>query len=419
MPNSSARRLPRPVAILAVAAAAADAFFFAWIFAARGTLGLALWAWGPRLAALAAVGLAGPLLAAAAFAAAPRSAAAPSGFRRAARLAASVLSGTASSLAFLVYAALAIGLAVVGRPAGTQASDGRPPLALVDRAAGVATAEPGVVRLSLSSDPHWGRAESDAEARAAVIASAASALPRRDAFVLLGDAVEVGSVEAQWAEARRGLAALDGLPLLALMGNHDAIVRGEGLFMRSFMPEGAAAARASGSPSPHCYALDAGPLRLVVLDLLWGDEDWDGRRAAWLEKTLESTPADKQVVVLSHCFFYSSGYVDEESGKAWYDHPGTTARIAPALEKHGVDLVVSGHNHYMELLEKGGTTYAVVGAMGGKPDPAPTYRSPHSVWFRRGGFGRLDLDADARGIELVFRDEAGAELHRAFLPARP
>jgi len=52
------------------------------------------------------------------------------------------------------------------------------------------------------------------------------------------------------------------------------------------------------------------------------------------------------------------------------DHEDTTRLISPLFEKYNVDLVISGHNHHMELLEKDGVTYVLEGvAGGGVPGP--------------------------------------------------
>ncbi|HEY9053923.1 MAG TPA: hypothetical protein VIO60_03815, partial [Rectinemataceae bacterium] len=115
-------------------------------------------------------------------------------------------------------------------------------------------------------------------------------------------------------------------------------------------------------------------------------------------------------------FFYASGYDDPELDKPWYDHYQNIPAVVPLLEKYGVDLVVSGHNHYQELLEMNGVTYAVIGAMGGKPDPSPAYVSPASKWIAVGEHGRLDLDFYADELVLTFRDSTGNPLHEKRIP---
>ncbi len=270
-----------------------------------------------------------------------------------------------------------------------------------------------VIRISLSSDAHWGKANANAAARESILKGIASASPARDAFFLLGDNVELGMETVQWKSEIADLERLiPTLPFRPLLGNHDAIAGGEYNFRRAFFPAG----MKSDSGSPYYYSVKVGEATFVVLNLPWGTENYDSRQAAWLEKTLAAIPQEKPVIVLSHSYFYASGYNDPRTGVPWFDHPENIPAISPILEKYKVDLVVSGHNHYMELLAKNGVAYAVIGSMGGIPDPVPSYTSPASLWFRQGGFGWLDLDIDATSIKLTFRDEHGTELKTATLP---
>ena len=67
----------------------------------------------------------------------------------------------------------------------------------------------------------------------------------------------------------------------------------------------------------------------------------------------------------------------------------------------------------MEYLEKqgNGTAYAIIGSMGGKPEPARTYTSEWSSWYEGSQFGFLDLDLYDGHMKLTFRDETGKALH--------
>ena len=286
-----------------------------------------------------------------------------------------------------------------------------PKLNILDPAHGVPTrvvpeGEP-YLRLAFSSDGHWGSDRSDPQARARTLRSIDAG--GYDAFFLLGDISEMGFPEQGLRQAAEDLERLvPDVPIRPMLGNHDALVNGAVRWKAYFFPEG----HSSDSGSPYYYRMDAGKTHILVLDLLWGEEDFDADQRAWLIAQLESIPRTDAVVALSHCFFYASGYDDPDTGKPWYDHPGTIREVAPILEKYGVDLVVSGHNHYMEFLEKSGVAYAVVGALGGKPDPEPSHRSPASKWIRVATFGFLEADAYPDHLELIFRDSSGAELHR-------
>jgi len=314
-----------------------------------------------------------------------------------------------SVLAVLCAVGLFVGLRSLSRPSGEP-----PSLGLLNPASGI-PGSGGAVRLAVSSDPHWGASTADAAAREGILRGVAAGSPRRDALFILGDNVEYGMVDKYWrAEAADLARCLDGMPVRPILGNHDSFMGGQDIFRRYFFP----ASLATDSGSPYYWSMKAGPARIVVLDLMWGAEEFGEAQSSWLEKTLSSVAKGEQVVVLSHCFFYASGYVDPDGDMPWYDHFGTTAKVSPILERHGVDLVVSGHDHTMELLEHGGVTYALVGSMGGRPDSERTYVSPASLWYRQGMHGWLDLDIDASGISLRFRDGSGGVLHQAFLPVR-
>jgi hypothetical protein len=261
-------------------------------------------------------------------------------------------------------------------------------------------------RAAFASDPHFGKESADGKATESILRSINSSPDPFNAFFILGDNVEMGMFEAAWKlEAKTLSALIPNVPVRPLLGNHDAIVDGQYHFRRYFFPEG----MKSDSGSPFYYRIDSGTAHIIVLDLLWGMDSYGSAQDAWLRKQLAEIPREDFTAVLSHAFFYCSGYVDPDTRMPWYDHFETTKRLSPLFEKSGVDLVVSGHNHYMELLRKNGVAYAIIGSMGGKLDPEPEYRSPYSAWFRR-GFGFLDLDIRGNRAALAFRDENGAEL---------
>ncbi|SLM17433.1 Metallophosphoesterase (fragment) [uncultured spirochete] len=230
---------------------------------------------------------------------------------------------------------------------------------------------------------------------------------------MLGDTVETGSRSLMWNLALSDLEALiPDVPLRPLMGNHDAFFGGQYLFRKAFFPKNFS----SDSGSPYYYSIDAGTAKIIVLDLPWGTEQFNRAQKEWLQKTLEKADPKLPIIVLSHSFFYASGYNDPTSDAPWYDNFQNIPAIAPLLERYGVDLVVSGHNHYEEYLEHNGVHYAVIGAMGGKSDPPPTYISPASKWMAVGTFGWLDVDITSSELVLSYRNENGKLLHEERIP---
>lgn len=265
-----------------------------------------------------------------------------------------------------------------------------------------------LVRLAFSSDCHVGSGRNDENATRSILRTVNSG--GYDAFFALGDFSETGFPGTDLQEAAELFASeLVSVPIATIMGNHDGLVGGAWRFGKYFNSE-------------RYYRVDSGTNHVIALDLLWGTETFGRAQKKWLVETLASIPQSDTTIVISHCYFRASGYTDPETGMEWFDHPAMIGEISPILEEGGVDLVVSGHNHFMEYLEhpssgggtaKGGgtsTAYAVIGTFGGKLDPDRTHTSPDSLWFDNDHFGFLEVVLEERGMELTFRDETGKAL---------
>jgi len=258
-----------------------------------------------------------------------------------------------------------------------------------------------LIRFAFSSDSHWGADTANAGARSDILKGIETARP--DAFFMLGDTVETGNSATQWNFALSDLEALvPDVPLRPLLGNHDALFGGQYLYKKAFWPK----QFSSNSGSPYYWSIDAGSATIVAVDLPWGTEMLNARQKSWLEKTLAAADPRRPLIVLSHSYFYASGYDDPVFGSPWYDHYQNIPALVPLFEKYGVDLVISGHNHYQELLSHNGVAYAIIGSMGGIPDPAPSYRSPWSKWIHVGGYGWLEVDVLPGRLMLSFKSEA-------------
>jgi len=256
-----------------------------------------------------------------------------------------------------------------------------------------------LIRLAFSSDPHIGNDYSRPEITAKILETVNEG--GYDAFFVLGDIVDMGVPGDDFNKASKLFALkLTQVPLVTLMGNHDALVGGEFLYRKIFNPD-------------LYFRIDSGTVHIIALNLLWGDESFDKTQKDWLIAVLASIPVSETTIVISHSFIRASGYVDKDSGKDWYDQSRLIRDLSPILEKGGVDLVISGHNHFMEYLEKSGngTAYALIGSMGGRPEPARSYTSEWSSWYEGDQFGFLDLDLYDSHMKLTFRDENGKALH--------
>jgi len=392
------------IVTISAAAFASMSAFLLWAFSQPGTLGMYRWGYRVPVLALCAIGLVPIVVIAVTFVLRGKSGKA--------HAIAKSLGMSISTISLLV--ALGVGLYVATNAFGAPASSKRP--TLIDPAKGFpmrtgADGQP-TFRVALSSDPHYGREASNAEARSAILrlSQAEYEAGRLDAFFNLGDTVEMGMEADDWKEALESICRdAPTIPFAALLGNHDALIGGATRWRTAFAGGTGKRGVPVGGLSASSWRMDAGPVHFIALDLLWGPEGFGPSQKAWLKGQLDSIPAEDYIVVMSHCFFYSSGYIDEGTGKAWYDHEEMLKEIAPLIAGKA-DLVVSGHNHYMEWIEADGTAWAVVGAMGGKPDPVPTYMSPGSVYFSQGRFGRLVLELMPAGLSAEFQDHTGTSL---------
>ena len=131
-----------------------------------------------------------------------------------------------------------------------------------------------------------------------------------------------------------------GARLLAILGNHDE-------------PNGDAQLEVLGMPGPW-WSTEVGDVLFVGLDSNHADDD-DQR--AWLEATLRDSDAPWKIVSV-HQSPYSAGYQGSSTL--------VRERFVPLFERHGVQLVLSGHDHdYQRSNPLDGVTYVVTGAAAG------------------------------------------------------
>ncbi len=260
-------------------------------------------------------------------------------------------------------------------------------------------------RIAVSSDPHILSKSSNRDATRNILMYAESehSKGRLDAFLILGDFVDNGGDSKAWFAVQEEFGSFaPTLPILGIAGNHDTYGFG--------LPNWHAVIRRENKTTSTPYwRLDVGDTHFLGLFLPWSFHDFDAKQRTWLEAQLAEIPSSDFVVILSHSFFYASGYYDFWSGGAWYDNKGNLAGVAPVF-RNKADLVISGHNHYMEWIEQDGIAWAIIGAMGGKPDPVPTYTSGGSAFFRRQVYGFLMLERGEAGLICSFIDESGAML---------
>ena len=195
-----------------------------------------------------------------------------------------------------------------------------------------------LLRLAAAGDVGHPGAREQATARAM---ERAGSLRPFDALVLLGDNVYREGDPAGLDRTVFGPFApvLDaGARLLPILGNHDVM-------------DGHAEANVERLGMPgRWYAERLGDLLFVGLD----SNDLSADQLAWLEATLTDNTAAWTIVALHHPP-YSAGYQGSS----------LEARrlVSPIAERHGVQLVLSGHEHDFERSQPiHGVTYVVSGA---------------------------------------------------------
>lgn len=163
-----------------------------------------------------------------------------------------------------------------------------------------------------------------------------------DALVLLGDNIYPDGDPDRVREAVMDpLAPIlgRGVDLAAVLGNHD-VDRGQ--------PE--EVARRLGMPA-RWYERRFGPVQLLALD---STRAGDREQGAWLDRALVGSDAAFRVVALHHPP-YSAG---------WHGSSRDARRaFGPTFARHGVDVVLAGHEHdYQRSKPIKGTVYVVSGA---------------------------------------------------------
>jgi predicted phosphodiesterase len=181
-----------------------------------------------------------------------------------------------------------------------------------------------------------------------------------DFTVHTGDMVDRGGRQDQWTrffQIERPL--LVDTPIMPLVGNHD--VSGRDYFRQYFL-------HALWAQNEHYFVRDWGNLRVVGVDS--GIECREGcSQYYFAERALaEGARLGKLMVMALHYPPYSSG---EHGSSADVQGP-----ISTLARRHGVELVLTGHDHNYERTQPiDGTTYIVTGSSG-----API-RPLHPRWF--------------------------------------
>jgi UDP-2,3-diacylglucosamine pyrophosphatase LpxH len=267
------------------------------------------------------------------------------------------------------------------------------------------------LHFAITSDAHFGAADSQNNLTAEMLQQIANPANKYNLLFSMGDLVEHGFTDSQWQTALQAMsAATETIPTKYAVGNHDTLLGGLSRWETYCDP--------AGMPLQNGTQLyqrfDVGNVHFLVIDLEWSAEDFNSAQSAWLEQQLVSIPKDDWKIVIGHGFYYASGSIVD--GWKWYDNPATIDKLTPIFEKYGVDMVFSGHDHQMELLQKSGVSYVIAGTFGGALDPQRTYTSPESVWYSSTNFGFADVTITGNTADLIFRAPDGKAINSFTIP---
>ncbi len=163
---------------------------------------------------------------------------------------------------------------------------------------------------------------------------------RVDGVLLLGDNAYTGGTDRQYQTAFFEVyaAVLARVPVWPCLGNHEIA----DAYFEIFSVPTAGEIGGVPSASPNYYSFDFANTHFVVLDMTRAE--WrhpDAPQLRWLEADLAACDRD-WVVVANHFPPYCDGKYDSDRIEV---HVDVRQIVLPILERHGVDLLLTGHDH--------------------------------------------------------------------------
>jgi hypothetical protein len=183
---------------------------------------------------------------------------------------------------------------------------------------------------------YFGNAQNDVKSHwSRVIRGAYSDMPRARFIIHAGDLINRANRDAEWGDwfyAGGWVNAM--VPNVPTPGNHeyDKGPDGKRQLSRHWRPQFALPTHGPDGLEETVYYLDYQGVRIVSLN---SNEEHE-RQVAWLDRVLSDNP-NRWTVLTFHHPIYSAA--NER------DNPVLRKRWQPAIDKHRVDLVLTGHDH--------------------------------------------------------------------------
>ena len=262
---------------------------------------------------------------------------------------------------------------------------------------------PNTFKFMTSSDSHFGATDANRTATNKILTQLADPANGYQSFFFLGDMVEYGNFDAHYKEACDTLSQVTShIPFRPAIGNHDIMFGGHTFWEDYFSPD-----LIEDTPRDY-FHIEVNGIHIFVLDLEWGTESYGDTQKEWFENELEeNTDPDDWILVMSHCFYYASGYSTD--GADWWDHQEMINTFETVFLENGIDMVFSGHNHIFEVLENDGVYYNIVGGLGGHPDRyydeegLVGQAGTGSIYYSTDVFGFIEVDIQGDAAKLAFR----------------
>lgn len=165
-----------------------------------------------------------------------------------------------------------------------------------------------------------------------VIRQAFATAPDARFIVYAGDLINNNDRDEQWGEFHEAASFIHRMiPVLAAPGNHEYDWNDRRI-TPNWRPQFTFPVNGPAGLEETCYWLDIQGLRLVVLNSVEKRKE----QAEWLDQVLARNPARWTVVVFHHPIYSSArGRDNKEVRELWQ----------PIFDRHGVDLVLQGHDH--------------------------------------------------------------------------
>ncbi len=196
--------------------------------------------------------------------------------------------------------------------------------------------------------------------------------------------------------------------VLPTLGNHDVMTEDGAAYLADF-----ALPKNDATHDSRFYAFRHANALFVCLDVESSTFGAGSPQYRWLERTLRDATADWKFVYL-HPPLYSSA------------NPDRLARLilGPLLERYGVDIVFSGHEHLYErtypirdfVTQGRGVVYVTEG--GGGADLTAFSREEYSAYVA-GKYGYVEIEIDGKTLTLSAHDTGGSVFDSVILAKAP